>query len=141
MINLNDFIIEKLKVSTNTDNGPWEWEPTSEVVDYYDLVDLLKRKDKYDLLNFLSDDELPRFRADGYTHTVRWVGVNHKDEICVFTYISDPKYYADYEAFDITTLQSYLACSIVKRKNIYNHDKGHAMVVKIYHDLLDENNR
>ena len=50
MINLNDFIIEKLKVSVNTDNGPWEWEPTSEVVNYYDLVDLLKRKDKYDLL-------------------------------------------------------------------------------------------
>lgn len=141
MINLNDFIIEKLKISSNIDNGPWEWEPTSEVVDYYDLVDLFKGKDKYDLLNFLSEDELPRFNSEGYKHTIRWVGLNHKDEICVFVYISDPKYYADYEAFNITTLQSYLACSIVKRKNTYNHDKGHAMVVKIYHDLLDESNK
>ena len=142
MINLNDFILEKLKVSTNIDNGPWEWEPTSEVVDYYDLVDLFKGKDKYDLLNFLSEDELPRFKSGGYTHTVRWVGLNHKDELCVLAYISDPKYYADYDAFDITTLQSYLACSIENRRyNTYNHDKGHAMVVKIYHDLLDENNK
>ena len=138
MINLNDFILEKLKVSTNIDNGPWEWEPTSEVVDYYDLVDLFKGKDKYDLLNFLSEAELPRYRSEGYTRTVRWVGINHKNEICVFSYISDPKYYADYEAFDITTLQSYLGCSIEKRRNTYNHDKGHAIVVKIYHDLLDE---
>ena len=97
MINLNDFIIEKLKVSTNTNNVPWEWEPTSEGVDYYELVDLFKGKDKYDLLNFLSEDELPKFKADGYTHTIRWVGLNHKDEICVFAYISNPKYYADYE--------------------------------------------
>jgi hypothetical protein len=141
MINLNDFIIEKLKVSTNTNNAPWEWEPTSEVVDYYKLVDLFQGKDKYDLLNFLSEDELPQFNSAGYKHTIRWVGVNHKNEICVFAYISDPKYYADYEAFNITTLQSYLACSIIKRKNTYNHDKGHAMVVKIYHDLLDENNK
>ena len=66
MINLNDFIIEKLKVSTNTVNEPWEWEPTSEVVDYYDLVDLFKGKDKYDLLNFLGEDELPQFRLEGY---------------------------------------------------------------------------
>lgn len=141
MINLNDFIIEKLKVSTNNDIGPWEWEPTSEVVDYYKLVDLFKRKDKYDLLNFLSEDELPQFKTEGYIHTIRWVGLNHKNEIAVFAYISDPKYYADYEAFNITTLQSYLACSIEKRKNTYNHDKGHAMVVKIYHDLLNESNK
>lgn len=141
MINLNDFIIEKLKVSTNTTNEPWEWKPTSEVIDYYNLVDLFKGKDKYDLLNFLSEDELPQFNSAGYKHTVRWVGLNHKNEICVFAYISDPKYYADYEAFNITTLQSFLGCSIEKRKNTYNHDKGHAMVVKIYHDLLDENNK
>lgn len=141
MINLNDFIIEKLKVSTNINNGPWEWEPTSEVVDYYDLVNLFKGKDKYDLLDFLSEDELPQFNSAGYKHTIRWVGVNHKNEMCVFAYISDPKYYADYEAFNITTLQSFLGCSIEKRKNTYNHDKGHAMVVKIYHDLLDESNR
>ena len=141
MINLNDFIIEKLKISTNTGNGPWEWEPTSEGVDYYELVDLFKGKDKYDLLNFLSEDELPKFKSDGYTHTIRWVGLNHKDEISVFVYISDPKYYADYETRSIIALQSYLASSIEKRKNTYNYDKGHAMIVKIYHDLLDENNK
>lgn len=141
MINLNDFIIEKLKVSTNINNAPWEWEPTSEVVDYYKLVDLFKGKDKYDLLNFLSEDELPQFKAEGYKHNIRWVGLNHKDEICVFAYISNPKYYVDYEASNITTLQSYLACSIENRKIVRNHDKGHAMVVKIYHDLLDENNK
>ena len=141
MINLNDFIIEKLKVSTNIDKEPWEWEPTSEVVDYYDLVDLFKGKDKYDLLNFLSEDELPRYKAEGYTHTVRWVGINHKDEICVFAYISDPKYYADYVTFSIQILQTFLGCSIENRKTKYNNDKGQAMIVKIYHDLLDENNK
>lgn len=141
MINLNDFIIEKLKVSTNIDKEPWEWEPTSEVVDYYDLVDLFKGKDKYDLLNFLSEDELPRYKAEGYTHTVRWVGINHKDEICVFAYISDPKYYADYATFSIQILQTFLGCSIENRKTKYNNDKGQAMIVKIYHDLLDENNK
>lgn len=141
MINLNDFIIEKLKVSTNTNNGPWEWEHTSEVVDYYKLVDLLKGKDKYDLLNFLSEDELPQFRLEGYTRTIRWVGLNHKDELCVLAYISDPKYYADYETTSIVAFQTLLSCSIEKRKNTYNHDKGHAMVVKIYHDLLDESNK
>ena len=141
MINLNDFIIEKLEVSTNIDKEPWEWEPTSEVVDYYDLVDLFKGKDKYDLLNFLSEDELPRYKAEGYTHTVRWVGINHKDEICVFAYISDPKYYADYATFSIQILQTFLGCSIENRKTKYNNDKGQAMIVKIYHDLLDENNK
>ena len=141
MINLNDFIIEKLKVSTNTNNGPWEWEPTSEVVDYYKLVDLLEGKDKYDLLNFLSEDELPQFRLEGYTRTIRWVGLNHKDELCVLAYISDPKYYADYETRSIIALQSYLSSSLEKRKSTYNYDKGLAMVVKIYHDLLDESNK
>jgi hypothetical protein len=141
MINLNDFIIEKLKVSTNTNNAPWEWEPTSEVVDYYKLVDLFQGKDKYDLLNFLSEDELPKFKTEGYIHTIRWVGLNHKDEICVFAYISNPQYYADYKVSTIIALQSYLACEIEKRKIVHNHDKGHAMVVKIYHDLLDESNK
>lgn len=141
MINLNDFIIEKLKVSTNTNNRPWEWEPTSEVVDYYDLVDLFKGKDKYDLLNFLSEDELPRYKAEGYIHTVRWVGINHKDEICVFAYISDPKYYADYATFSIQILQTFLGCSIENRKTKYDNDKGQAMIVKIYHDLLDDSNK
>ena len=141
MINLNDFIIEKLKVSTNNDIGPWEWEPTSEGVDYYELVDLFKGKDKYDLLNFLSEDELPKFKSDGYTHTIRWVGLNHKDEICVFAYISNPKYYADYETRSIIALQSYLSSSLEKRKSTYNYDKGLAMVVKIYHDLLDDSNK
>jgi hypothetical protein len=141
MINLNDFIIEKLKVSTNTDNGPWEWEPTSEVVDYYDLHDLLKTKGKYDLLNFLSEDELPKFKPNGYIYTIRWVGLNHKNNICVFAYIYKPEYYTDYEVSDIASLQSYLACEIEKRKIVHNHDKGHAMVVKIYHDLLDESNK
>lgn len=141
MINLNDFIIEKLKVSTNTNNGPWEWEPTSEGVDYYELVDLFKGKDKYDLLNFLSEDELPKFKSEGYTHTIRWVGLNHKDEICVFAYISNPKYYADYETRSIIALQSYLSSSLEKRKSTYNYDKGLAMVVKIYHDLLDDSNK
>lgn len=141
MINLNDFIIEKLKVSTNINNAPWEWEPTSEVVDYYKLVDLFEGKDKYDLLNFLSEDELPKFKTEGYIHNIRWVGLNHKEEICIFAYISDPKYYVDYAVRSITELQSYLACSIEKRKIVRNHDKGHAMVVKIYHDLLDESNK
>lgn len=141
MINLNDFIIEKLKVSTNINNAPWEWEPTSEGVDYYELVDLFKGKDKYDLLNFLSEDELPKFKSDGYTHTIRWVGLNHKDEICVFAYISNPKYYADYETRSIIALQSYLSSSLEKRKSTYNYEKGLAMVVKIYHDLLDDSNK
>ena len=141
MINLNDFIIEKLKISTNTNNEPWEWEPTSEGVDYYELVDLFKGKDKYDLLNFLSEDELPKFKSDGYTHTIRWVGLNRKDEICVFAYISNPKYYADYETRSIIALQSYLSSSLEKRKSTYNYDKGLAMVVKIYHDLLDDSNK
>ncbi len=140
MINLNDFIIEKLKISTNINTGPWEWKPTSEDVDYYELVDLFKGKDKYDLLNFLSEDELPKFKSDGYTHTIRWVGLNHKDEICVFAYISNPKYYADYETRSIIALQSYLSSSLEKRKSTYRYDKGLAMVVKIYHDLLDESN-
>lgn len=141
MINLNDFIIEKLKISTNNITEPWEWEPTSEVVDYYDLVDLFKGKDKYDLLNFLSEDELPRYKAEGYIHTVRWVGINHKDEICVFAYISDPKYYADYATFSIQILQTFLGCSIENRKTKYDNDKGQAMIVKIYHDLLDDSNK
>lgn len=141
MINLNDFIIEKLKISTNNITEPWEWEPTSEVVDYYDLVDLFKGKDKYDLLNFLSEDELPRYKAEGYIHTVRWVGINHKDEICVFVYISDPKYYADYATFSIQILQTFLGCSIENRKTKYDNDKGQAMIVKIYHDLLDDSNK
>jgi len=141
MINLNDFIIEKLKISPNINNGPWEWKPTSEVVDYYELVDLFKGKGKYDLLNFLSEDELPRFKLEGYIRTVRWVGLNHKNEICVFAYISDPKYWTDYATFNIMTLQSYLSCSVENKKNTYNNDKGHAMVVKIYHDLLNESHR
>ena len=141
MRKLEEFVIEKLKVSTHINNAPWEWEPTSEGVDYYELVDLFKVKDKYDLLNFLSEDELPKFKSDGYTHTIRWVGLNRKDEICVFAYISNPKYYADYETRSIIALQSYLSSSLEKRKSTYNYEKGLAMVVKIYHDLLDDSNK
>ena len=140
MNNLTVYISEKLKIQPTSQNDIWDWsqESTTEDVDYYELVDLFKGKDKYDLLKILSEDELPKFKLEGYTRTIRWVGLNHKDEICVFAYISNPKYYADYTTFNILALQSYLACSIEKRKNTYNYDKGHAMIVKIYHDLLNE---
>ena len=149
MRNFKDIIIEKLKVS-NTSSDYWEWEPTTERVADTEFTRVIKEYVKihgeYDLVSLLGEDNLPAYMQNGEVYHIKAVSVDlasHKNDYLIYAYIHNPKYWADFNTYNLQGLISYLGTSLEyinkrRKRTVNNDEKGQAILMKIYNDMKDE---
>lgn len=137
MKTINNFILEKLKISNVT---PFVWEPTTEVVPYSNFKKALEEYGTYDLSKLMGNN-LPTYKEGGYKYTVMSIGFNHKDELVYFAHLGNPKYYADYKILDVDHLREILGSDIKEKDSEKTYDKGNYIMVQIHHEMLDEINK